>query len=222
MTSAADRPRNRIRRISLTESIAQELSTQILNGEIAPGANLREVELSQDLGVSRQSLRAAMAQLSSRGLLQHEMNRGFWVPVLTREDAKDIFELRELIEGEAARRLASNLDRIDPVLDALRKMERLDPDVGWGEYLEVHFDLHRAIVAATGSPRLLRHFEMLSAEAWVSLLPSRQSERYGSPHAQLAGHQALVDAIRSGDEQRAVGAVRAHLWGGFDDLYPAD
>jgi DNA-binding GntR family transcriptional regulator len=211
---------SRIRRVSLTDSIADELSTQILNGEIAPGASLREVELSQDLGVSRQSLRAAMAQLSTRGLLRHEMNRGFWVPVLTREDAKDIFELRELIEGEAARRLARNLDRIQPVLDALEAIEELDEDVSWVEYLEVHFDFHRSIVGAAGSPRLLRHFETLTAEAWISLIPSRLSQRFGTPNAQREGHRELVETIRSGDEGAAAESVREHLWSGFDDLYP--
>ena len=65
-----------IQRVSLTDSIAKELSARILDGEIEPGTNLREVELSQDLGVSRQSLRAALAQLNGNGLLRHGMNRG--------------------------------------------------------------------------------------------------------------------------------------------------
>lgn len=210
----------RIRRVSLTESIADELSARILNGEIEPGANLREVELSSDLGVSRQSLRAAMAQLSSRGLLHHQMNRGFWVPVLTREDAMDIFEMRELIETEAARRLARHPDRVQPVLDALEVIETLDEDVSWVDYLEVHFDLHRSIVEATGSPRLLRHFAMLTAEAWVSLVPSRLSSRFWTAMAQRESHRELIQAIRTGDEDAAAKAVRDHLWSGFDDLYP--
>ncbi len=216
------RSTNRIQRVSLTDSIAQELSTRILNGELRPGANLREVELSQDLGVSRQSLRAALAQLNGKGLLHHEMNRGYWVPVLTRTDAKDIFELRELIEGEAARRLTLTQDGIQQVVDALETMERLADDVSWPEYLEVHFAFHRAIVSATGSPRLLRHFEMLSAETWVSLVPSHLSSEFGSPSAQRAGHRHLVEVIREGDADAAVAVVREHLWRGFDDLYPVE
>lgn len=216
------RSSNRIQRVSLTDSIAQELSTRILNGELRPGSNLREVELSQDLGVSRQSLRAALAQLNTKGLLHHEMNRGYWVPVLTRTDAKDIFELRELIEGEAARRLTLTQDGIQQVADALEAMEQLADDVSWVEYLEVHFAFHRAIVSATGSPRLLRHFEMLSAETWVSLVPSHLSSEFGSPNAQLAGHRHLVEVIRQGDAEAAVAVVREHLWSGFDDLYPVE
>ncbi len=216
------RSTNRIQRVSLTDSIAQELSTRILNGELRPGANLREVELSQDLGVSRQSLRAALAQLNGKGLLHHEMNRGYWVPVLTRTDAKDIFELRELIEGEAARRLTLTQDGIQQVVDALETMEQLADDVSWPEYLEVHFAFHRAIVSATGSPRLLRHFEMLSAETWVSLVPSHLSSEFGSPSAQRAGHRHLVEVIQQGDADAAVAVVREHLWSGFDDLYPVE
>lgn len=218
--SQRDRQAGRIQRISLTDSIANEMSARILNGEIEPGANLREVELSQDLGVSRQSLRAALAQLNSNGLLRHEMNRGYWVPVLTRADAMDIFQLRELIEGEAARRLSQQLDRIDPVLEALDDIEQLADDVSWVEYLEIHFAFHRAIVATTASPRLLRHFEMLSSETWVSLVPSHLSSLFGTPTAQRAGHRHLVDVIREGDPDRALEVVRDHLWSGFDELYP--
>lgn len=216
------RSTNRIQRVSLTDSIAQELSSRILNGDLRPGANLREVELSQDLGVSRQSLRAALAQLNGNGLLHHEMNRGYWVPVLTRTDAKDIFELRELIEGEAARRLTVTKNGIQQVVDALETMERLADDVSWVEYLEVHFAFHRSIVGAAGSPRLLRHFEMLSTETWVSLVPSHLSSEFGSPSAQRAGHRHLVEAFQQGDPADAVEAVREHLWSGFDDLYPEE
>jgi len=47
--------------------------------------------------------------------------------------------MRELIEGEAARRSTLNLDQIEPVIDALSAMEELDDDVGWAEYLEMRF-----------------------------------------------------------------------------------
>jgi DNA-binding GntR family transcriptional regulator len=214
------RQSNPIQRVSLTDSIAKELSTRILNGEIEPGANLREVELSQDLAVSRQSLRAALAQLNGSGLLRHEMNRGYWVPIVTRADAMDIFQLRELIEGEAARRLTQQLDRITPVLDALDAIENLSDNVSWVDYLEIHFAFHRAIVKTTESPRLVRHFEMLSAETWVSLVPSHLSSEFGTPTAQRAGHRHVVEVIQEGDPNRALEVVRDHLWSGFDDLYP--
>ena len=54
-------------------------------------------------------------------------------------DATDILEMRELIEGEAARRSTLNLDQIEPVIDALSAMEELDDDVGWAEYLKMRF-----------------------------------------------------------------------------------
>lgn len=209
-----------IRRVSLTDSIAQELYSQMMNGQLQPGMNLREVELAQELGVSRQSVREALAQLKAEGLLDHEMHRGYKVPVLNRDDAIEIFQLRELIECEAARRLSRDQSGIALLDQALEQIERLDPDAGWVPYIELHFNFHRAIVAATGSQRLLRHSELCLSEAWVSLLPSRHSEVYGSPDAQRAGHRSIVDAIRSGDEQRAALALHSHLWSGFDDLYP--
>jgi DNA-binding GntR family transcriptional regulator len=218
----AKRSRPRIARISLSESIARELTDDILNGVVEAGTPLREVELAQELGVSRQSLRAAMVQLASRGLLHHEMNRGFWVPDLSPDDVRDIFDNRAMIEGEAARRVAPHPERHAPILEAFRRLERLDDEVTWAEYLEVHHAFHAAIVAAAGSPRLMRQHDTLSAEGSLAMVPSRKSETYGSAKAQLPGHQALVDALQTGDGDAAAAAIRAHIQAGLDDLFPPD
>src|SRR3712207_540105 len=69
-----------LNRVSTVDALAGALRTQILNGELSPGAQLREVELASAFGVGRYSLRAAMQTLVHEGLLRHEPNRGVFVP----------------------------------------------------------------------------------------------------------------------------------------------
>src|SRR2546428_14179037 len=64
------------RPVSTVEAIAEALRDRVLNGELAPGTPLREVELSRHFGVGRHSLRAALQSLTAEGLLEHAPNRG--------------------------------------------------------------------------------------------------------------------------------------------------
>jgi Bacterial regulatory proteins, gntR family len=82
-------------RVSTTDTIVNELRSQILDGTLEPGTHLREIELSERFGVSRQSLRAALAELVHLGLLRREAHRGVWVPTVTRGDIRDLYLMRE-------------------------------------------------------------------------------------------------------------------------------
>ena len=74
-----------------------------MSGQLAPGAKLLEVVLSQRLGVSRTPLRAALHSLASEGLLEYQPNRGYCVRALNPERLIAIFDLRGVLEGLAAR-----------------------------------------------------------------------------------------------------------------------
>ena len=76
-------------------------------GDLEPGAHLREADLAQEYDVARHSLRAACDALARRGLLTKRVNRGFFVPELTKRDAEEIFELRRALELPIVRDLAA-------------------------------------------------------------------------------------------------------------------
>src|SRR5262245_37725433 len=103
----------------MIEAISRELTTMILDGTIPPGSFLREVAIAEEFGVSRQSVRAAMTELHHGGLLRHEAHRGFWVPKPSREDVMEIFDVRDLVESDAARKLAMVPERVAAAEDAL-------------------------------------------------------------------------------------------------------
>lgn len=204
-----------IGRVSTTEALANRLTADIVDGSLEAGAHLPEVELSLRFGVSRQSLRAAMAELVHRGLLRREPHRGFWVPILTQADVRDMFLMREVIESEAIRRVASAPDSLAAVDSAVDRLEALPDDVSWSRTVEADVEIHRAIVVAVGSRRMLRAYELLNDEFRLSAVPAR---RYLPQRDTAREHRELLEVIRAGDPEAAVLRFRRHLELGLDDL----
>tara|TARA_Y100001960_G_scaffold322016_1_gene397742 strand:+ start:1267 stop:1941 length:675 start_codon:yes stop_codon:yes gene_type:complete len=87
---------------TLVESAYQWIREAILDGNIQPGAKLIERELTQETGVSRSALREALASLDEKGLVQREPYRGYRVTNLTKKQVQDLYELREVVESQAA------------------------------------------------------------------------------------------------------------------------
>jgi DNA-binding GntR family transcriptional regulator len=204
-------PGARVQRIALSESIAAELSHAILTGVLEPGTFLREGELSTRFGVSRQSLRAAMLELLHVGLLRREMNRGFWVPELTREDVEDVYDLRELFDGEAARRIVEGRLSVDAAESVLQRLGMYRPDAVGPDVISAHFDFHREFVRAAGSERLLRFYDALYPETWLSLGRATVNAPVANVAGLVAHHRVLIDAVRSEDTDAAVRLARGHV-----------
>lgn len=215
-----DRSPSPIQRVSLIDSIEEVLSAMILNGEYPAGASLREADLCSQLEVSRQSLRVALARLAGAGLIDHEMNRGYRVPVLTPDATIDIFEMRELLEVEAVRRLATHGGDLSGAWAALADMEVLT-EANWYEYHHAHFAFHSAIVEAAGSPRLRSHYSMLSAETRLSLIPADGDGHVTTPQLEVTRHRRLIELIEAGVPDAATAEATQHIRAGLAALPPA-
>src|SRR5882757_8930710 len=92
--------------VSTVTALEDALEERILEGELAAGEHLRETELAAEYDVARHSLRAACDALVRRGLLVKRPNKGFFVPELNEDDAREIFELRRALEAPVVRMLA--------------------------------------------------------------------------------------------------------------------
>jgi DNA-binding GntR family transcriptional regulator len=202
-------------RVSTTEAIVRELRGKILDGSLPAGTHLREVELSVRLGVSRQSLRSALAELTFYGLLRREPHRGVRVPQLTRRDVHDIYDLRRIIEGEAVARVALDPSGIAPVEAAVAALERLPEDVAWSQVAEADVAIHRALVEASGSARLVRAADLFTAEMLLVVVPA---QHYMRPSEMAAEHRELLDVIRAGNPRAARDRFARHLELGTDEL----
>lgn len=205
-----------IGRVSTVEALEAALRKLILGGEFAPGTQLREVELAGSFGVGRHSLRAALQLLVQQGLLSHEPNRGVFVPQLDQADVRDLFILRTAVESEAARHLAVEGSSLDAAIEVVTEMEAFTGQEPWNEIVEVDLRFHRALIGAVGSGRMNRAFASLQSE--MGLLLRQLSPQYDKPTTVGARHRAVTDAIQSGDPDRAVAVIRAHIDVGVQDL----
>ena len=86
----------------LREIVYEELKRQIMIGEIPPGTRMMEVELADDMGVSRTPIREAIRKLEKEGLVSIEPRRGAYASDVSIKDMVDVLEVREFLEGMAA------------------------------------------------------------------------------------------------------------------------
>jgi DNA-binding GntR family transcriptional regulator len=204
-----------LQRVSTVDALAAALRTRILDGDLPAGERLREQELADAYGVARHSLRAALRALAAEGLVTIEQNRGARVATLDPEALAPMFELRTALELEAAAlALERHGNRLPKAVhDAVRLMaavcEQRDPP--WSAVVEAHDAVHHALVAAAGSPRILRAYEALAGEMRlfvIQLKPRWSLERMAAHHERL-----LADLEQQGPEP-----LRAHLAEGLASL----
>ena len=206
----------RVHVVSGVDAVADDLRGRVLDGGFAPGTALREVALSEEFGVGRHTLRAALGVLTHEGLVVREPHRGVFVPQLSTDDVRDLFFFRTALEVEAARSLTSRQVVPEEALERLRDMESLPKDVAWSTVVDSDLALHEAIVAAVGSPRLIAAYRNQAAE--IRLCISQLRPFYGLPDKLAAEHRLLLDAILSADSDVAEAQVRSHLARAMADL----
>ena len=205
-----------LNRISTVDALTQALQAQILNGELAPGTQLREVELASTYGVGRYSLRAAMQALVYEGLLRHEPNRGVFVPRLSAGDVEDLFLLRIALETEAARQVVEARADLSGMNAALLEMEAITDEQPWDQIIDVDLRFHRELIDAVGSPRMRRTFATLQSE--LRLLLAQLKPHYDRPDTLGAEHRIVYDALTGSRAAPAVKRVREHLEPGVEDI----
>ena len=202
-------------RRTIGEDVVDTLRKSIIAGAFAPGDHIAEGSLAGQLGVSRAPVREAMMQLEREGLLVFDKRGAARVKTFTEEDFEEIISLRLELETMAARFACRKLsvpdgqaiaDNIVRTRTAARLLELTLLDV----------EFHDLIVRAARHSRLatcwatLRH----QLEFWLARMQSRLAAPVAKTRdATVRNHQALLAALRSGDESRAVKAVREHIEG---------
>ena len=206
-------------RRSAADELAAALRDRILDGDLPGGERLREVELAAAYDVARHTLRTALKTLAAEGLITIEPHRGARVAVLDARAITGLYELRTALEVEGARLALERHDGTLPadVHDAVRRLSaacrRGRPR--WGTVVEAHDEVHRRIVAASGSPRIVQAHEQIAGETRlfiVQLRPAWTYARMADDHERL-----VVDLERDGAE-----VLRPHLRESAKALLPVD
>lgn len=197
--------------ISLIDSLSEALRRQIIAGEIRPGAKLSELWVANRFAVARPTAKAAVDRLTSEGILRRSQRRSAVVPRLSAQDISDLYFSREPIEARAVSVLASQREVPMAAERALALMRVAAEQNNHADHTEADVSMHRALVAAVGSARLRRMHETVMGETQLCIAQVR-AQADVDLIALTQRHAAILDAIRSGDAELAVGAL-------FKDLH---
>lgn len=191
----------------LGQEAYDRIRAAIREGSLAPGLRLTELDLAARFGISRTPVRQAIARLEAEGLLTHEPRRGLTVTRPDHQQVVELYVMREIMEGAAARLAAQHAS--DTELAAMAELIEGEP-AAFGDarrLVEVNQRLHGLLYLAAHNRYLLRSLEQLSAT--MALLPTllTQDGRAEQAHAE---HRAILEALRQRNGDAAEAAARAH------------
>lgn len=209
-----------VSRESTAGIIARQLRDAIMTGALPPGTQLGETDLASRFQVSRGPLREAMQHLVSEGLLRSERHRGLFVIDLEPGDVYDIYAARSAIERAAMlRALRGDRERIASELEeAVRAMATAadDDDPTALSWADLRF--HEALIAASGSKRLVRMARTLLIETRMCLTALQGT--YQRVEERVTEHTRIIEALRAGDEETALSLLEAHMEDAVQRLAP--
>lgn len=200
--------------VTSSERVATRVREMILDGRLAPGARLGEVDLAGHLGVSRTPVREALNRLGAEGLVEHVPNRGARVATWTVAEVESVFELRSALEPQLAALAvpAATAQDIETLADLAQRMLHVGLP-GPRRDLDAVVPLNRAFHDHLA--RLADHPALASALATAVKAPMQRSNfvAYDEPtmRRSLAHHVEIVDAVRAGDPVWAHAVMTAHI-----------
>ena len=199
-----------IRADSVVDLAYERIRAMVVDGEIPPGARLGQVELAEQLGVSRTPVREALRRLTGEGLAEFVPNRGFRAASPGLDDVLRRLEVRSLVEPGIARLAAAR--RSDEDLARLTAaIAREDAASTRVEAHDASRDFHLAVASASGNTELVA----VLASLWIVEIGRRLLAARAATAAwkdrDVAEHRAIAAAIEARDGDRAAARMAAHI-----------
>ncbi|MFJ9371270.1 GntR family transcriptional regulator [Nocardia sp. NPDC101769] len=187
-----------------------QIQQAIRDGSLTHGEQYSENELAESLGMSRTPVREALLTLNREGIIVVESQRGFRLRELSTAERQEIFDLRSLLEGFVASRLALNATTGD--ISQLRAIVDEQECLGSGqesEFLALDEQFHLLQSEILGLERT--HATMVSLRGAMWLIGFEALKLPHRLEAVVAEHRAIIDAIEQADPEAAADAARKHL-----------
>ncbi|MEQ8355813.1 MAG: GntR family transcriptional regulator [Kiloniellaceae bacterium] len=197
----------------MTESLAERaygaLCAAIAEGELTPGQRIGETTFAAQLGISRTPIREALQRLARDGLVTLDARNGAKVAELSLEAIQELYDLREILEGSAARfaalgATANDLQRLNAIL--IKETEHGDDPAALAKLNKL---FHQALCEAANN-RYLSSAVATFSTTLLLLGPTTLAAKLRAGESQ-AEHRAIVEAIGEGDAERAESLMRAHI-----------
>lgn len=193
-------------------AILTELQERISDRQIAPGVKLVEQDLAQEFGVSRTAIREILADLERQGLVERKPNKGTVVRLVDPRSLIEIYEIREVLEGLAARLATDNSqpgDWLDLQEEFGEPCERMVRDMDYEKYLDLITRFRKRMVEKAGSHELSKLIDSIYAQIRivqrrVIILPERIQKG-------MLEHREVLKAMVEGDSEKAELMKRRNL-----------
>lgn len=190
------------------ESAYRRLLAEIRSGALLPNARLRETELAERLGISRTPVREAIRQLEADGLVVHVPRHGAIIRSLDYAEVIELYEMRAVLEGTAARlaaRVASDIE-IEELTALNADLSRAAPGPA---AQELNRQFHRTLLDAARNRFLMKSMSALQKTLLI-LGPTTLADPARASGA-VAEHDAVLLGLRARDATIAEAAMRAHV-----------
>lgn len=196
---------------SLTSAVERQLEHLIVQGELAPGDRLNEIQLAARFGTSRGPLREAMRSLQAKGFVDVIRNRGVFVRNLQLEEVSEIYDLRGALFGLAGRLVAERMT--DDLLNRLKKLvEDMDIAASGGDldaYYPLNLEFHKLILHASENKTLIDEYQRFVNR--MHLFRVKGLVQGGGLAVSNSEHAAMLEALASGDPDRAQATHWRHV-----------
>ncbi len=205
---------------SLRTKIYCQLKNAILNGVYKPGESLVELKLAKELGVSRTPVREAIRQLDLEGLVSSIPNNGVIEEGVTEQDVEDIYTIRKMIEGLAARWAAQKISKkqLKEMKDILDLMEFYTEKGEIDKVSELDTQFHDVVFRACRSRPLesvLTNFHHFIQRARLVSITTD-----GRATVALGEHRNIYNALEKRDPDAAEKAMIRHVEKARENLHP--
>lgn len=203
---------------SLDTQAADVIRAQILDGTFPPGFRLVESRLAEQLNLSRGTIRSALQQLTHEGLVNQIQYKSWSVARLSLQDTWELYTLRNVLEGFAARLAAESItpSSVKTLKEAFSQFAKAITEKNLPKVIASDFALHKTIVEISGHSRLQAQYKLI--EQQIHLTIATCDALYHDLAELKATHKRLVEAICSGDGNQAEQMSREHSADGKEFL----
>ncbi|PYY36665.1 GntR family transcriptional regulator [Curtobacterium sp. MCPF17_046] len=197
------------RTVSGAESTAARLRSSIADGAFMPGTQLSEERLSDQFGVSRNTLREAFRLLARDRLVEHVFNRGVFVRRLSVADVTDLYAARRVLEEAGIRACTPESPALAAAASAVSDARSAAAAGDWRAVGTADIRFHSELVRAVPSERLHVLMDALLAEMRLAFLTTDDPAAF---HADFVDrNEAIVAALRAGDRDGAAALLADYL-----------
>jgi DNA-binding GntR family transcriptional regulator len=197
-------------RTTAHQMVLESLRRAILEGSLEAGSRLVQADVAAQLNVSITPVREALRDLAREGLVRLEVHRGATVQQTSWEEVEEIYLIRRLLEPEAVRLGAQAMT--PTTLASLEAVQaQMDIETDTVRWVQLNRDFHRALVAASGKPRLTEVLQQLEDNATIYVNLALRATGTEPFHAGNHDHHELIDACRRRDGDAAAAHILEHL-----------